>query len=161
MIKNVKDFWTITYSARSWSAGCPSGQVAVNSPSIVKRPMRWTARWPVAAAQTADAWHATDLAWGRKRLIGCRLPAWPRFGFGMVKKKRRAVGISWASEVGADDMSHYCLSRMRRWIHPGKSWHGVQAQRFFIEHSFREAKSECGMADYQVRRWMLGITIWH
>ena len=23
----------------------------------------------------------------------------------------------------------------------------------FIEHSFREAKSECGMADYQVRRW--------
>jgi hypothetical protein len=33
----------------------------------------------------------------------------------------------------------------------------VQAQRFFIEHSFREAKSECGMADYQVRRW----DAWH
>jgi hypothetical protein len=29
----------------------------------------------------------------------------------------------------------------------------VQAQRFFIEHSFRNAKSKCGMADYQVRRW--------
>jgi SRSO17 transposase len=33
----------------------------------------------------------------------------------------------------------------------------VQAQRFFVEHSFREAKSECGMADYQVRRW----DAWH
>ena len=33
----------------------------------------------------------------------------------------------------------------------------VQAQRFFIEHSFREEKSECGMADYQVRRW----DAWH
>ena len=33
----------------------------------------------------------------------------------------------------------------------------IQAQRFFIEHSFREAKSECGMADYQVRRW----DTWH
>ena len=33
----------------------------------------------------------------------------------------------------------------------------VQAQRFFIEHSFGEAKSECGMADYQVRRW----DAWH
>jgi hypothetical protein len=33
----------------------------------------------------------------------------------------------------------------------------VQAQRFFIEHSFREAKSECGLADYQVRRW----DAWH
>ena len=27
----------------------------------------------------------------------------------------------------------------------------VQAQRHFIEHAFREAKSECGMAGYQVR----------
>ena len=33
----------------------------------------------------------------------------------------------------------------------------VQARRFFIEHSFHEAKSECGMADYQVRRW----NAWH
>ncbi|WP_143057334.1 hypothetical protein [Nitrosomonas sp. Nm51] len=33
----------------------------------------------------------------------------------------------------------------------------IQTQRFFIEHSFHEAKSECGMADYQVRRW----DAWH
>ena len=29
--------------------------------------------------------------------------------------------------------------------------------RFFIEHAFREAKSELAMADYQVRRW----DAWH
>jgi len=29
----------------------------------------------------------------------------------------------------------------------------IYAQRFFIEHSFHEAKNECGMVDYQVRRW--------
>ncbi len=28
-----------------------------------------------------------------------------------------------------------------------------QARRQFIEHSFREAKSESGLADYRVRRW--------
>lgn len=29
----------------------------------------------------------------------------------------------------------------------------MQAQRFFIEQAFRDAKSEAGMADYQVRGW--------
>jgi hypothetical protein len=33
-------------------------------------------------------------------------------------------------------------------------WHRVHG---YIEHSFREAKSECGLADYQVRRW----DAWH
>lgn len=55
-------------------------------------------------------------------------------------------------EVGASEISHYCLSNAPErtpWIELAR----VQAQRFFIEHSFREAKSECGLADYQVRRW--------
>ena len=29
----------------------------------------------------------------------------------------------------------------------------MQAQRFWIERAFEDAKSECGMADYQVRKW--------
>ena len=59
-------------------------------------------------------------------------------------------------EVGADSISHYCLSNAPL----DTSWQElarVQAQRFFIEHSFCEAKSECGMASYQVRRW----DAWH
>ncbi|WP_177166660.1 hypothetical protein [Nitrosomonas sp. Nm51] len=43
-------------------------------------------------------------------------------------------------------MSHYCLSNASLET-PLQELAQVQAQRFFIEHSFHEAKSECGMAD--------------
>lgn len=33
----------------------------------------------------------------------------------------------------------------------------MQRQRFWIERAFEDAKSECGMADYQVRKW----AAWH
>ena len=33
----------------------------------------------------------------------------------------------------------------------------MQEARFWVERSFQDAKSECGMADYQVRRW----DAWH
>ena len=33
----------------------------------------------------------------------------------------------------------------------------MEAQRFFVEHAFEEAKSEVGMAEYQVRGWLA----WH
>lgn len=33
----------------------------------------------------------------------------------------------------------------------------MQAQRFWIERAFQKAKSECGMADYQARKWKA----WH
>jgi len=33
----------------------------------------------------------------------------------------------------------------------------MQRQRFWIERTFEDAKSECGMADYQVRKWKA----WH
>ncbi|PPD22865.1 MAG: hypothetical protein CTY22_05225 [Methylomonas sp.] len=54
-------------------------------------------------------------------------------------------------EVSADTVSHYCLPNapigtLRQTLAR------LQAQRFFIEQSFREAMSECGIADYQVRR---------
>ncbi|MCB1983940.1 MAG: hypothetical protein H6936_05925 [Burkholderiales bacterium] len=59
-------------------------------------------------------------------------------------------------EVGANEVSHYCLSNAPLEM-PLQKLAQVQAQRYFIEHSFHEAKSECGMADYQVRRW----DAWH
>jgi len=33
----------------------------------------------------------------------------------------------------------------------------MQHQRFWVERAFADAKSECGMADYQVRKW----NAWH
>ncbi|MBK1720277.1 hypothetical protein CKO27_22010 [Thiocystis violacea] len=58
-------------------------------------------------------------------------------------------------EIGATEISHYGLSNAPERT-PWAELARVQAQRFFIEHSFREAKSECGLADYQVRRWDAG-----
>ena len=33
----------------------------------------------------------------------------------------------------------------------------MQRQRYWVERVFEDAKSECGMADYQVRKWQA----WH
>jgi SRSO17 transposase len=33
----------------------------------------------------------------------------------------------------------------------------MQRQRYWVERVFEDAKSECGMADYQVRKW----SAWH
>lgn len=46
---------------------------------------------------------------------------------------------------------------MRRWIRLGKSWPKYRRNASSLNTGFREAKSECGMADYQVRRW----DAWH
>ncbi|MCP5245120.1 MAG: IS701 family transposase [Burkholderiales bacterium] len=59
-------------------------------------------------------------------------------------------------EAGASEISHYCLSNASLET-PLQELAQVQTQRFFIEHCFHEAKSECGMDDYQVRRW----DAWH
>lgn len=38
-------------------------------------------------------------------------------------------------------------TKLKRLVH-------MQGQRFWIERSFEDAKSECGMADYQMRGWV-------
>ena len=53
--------------------------------------------------------------------------------------------------MGAIKIAHYCFSNAPADT-PLAELARVQAPRFFIEHSVREATSECGLADYQVRR---------
>ncbi len=59
-------------------------------------------------------------------------------------------------ECGADTPSHFVLSNASEAV-PLPRLARMHGQRFFIEHAFREAKSELAMADYQVRRW----DAWH
>ena len=52
----------------------------------------------------------------------------------------------------SDGSFKYSLSNLKR----GRDWKyyaWVQGQRFWIEHAFHEAKSQLGMAQYQVRVW--------
>ena len=109
-----------------------------------------------ATAQPAAAWRKMTVRQGeRGKLAAAYLHArvW-------VWDGREAQARHWhllvRREVGASTISHYCLSNA-----PGNTpleeLARIQAQRYFIEHSFREAKTECGLADYQVRRW----DAWH
>jgi SRSO17 transposase len=127
-----------------------------------RRPTRpVTRRTPVrvdawAAAQPASSWQRLGLREGEKGLIAAEYlhaRVW-------VWDGEEAMAHRWhlmvRREVGAKTVSHYCLSNAPETTEL-RALARVQAQRFFIEHCFREAKSECGMADYQVRRW----DAWH
>ncbi len=72
------------------------------------------------------------------------------------EKKAHCWHLMEHREVGASKMSHYYLSNAPHQTSL-KELVRVQAQRFFIDHSFREAKNKCGMANYQVHRW----DAWH
>ncbi|MDD2661377.1 MAG: hypothetical protein PHY54_17130 [Methylococcales bacterium] len=69
------------------------------------------------------------------------------------------IGIFVRREVGADGISHYCLSNAPLDT-PWQELARAQAQRFFIEHSFREAKSECGRPITKSAVGMPGTIIW-
>jgi hypothetical protein len=99
---------------------------------------------------------AVNIARGRKRFIDLRLPAHSCLGLGWCRRKTRCSHLLVRRELGSKEVSHYYLSNASLDT-PPKELLRVQSQRFFIEHSFREAKSECGMADYQARRW----DVWH
>jgi len=109
-----------------------------------------------AAEQPAEAWQRLTLRAGEKGPITAdylhaRVWAWDG-----REAKARDWHLLVRREVGAETVSHYCLSNAPADT-PWQTLARVQAQRYFIEHSFREAKSECGLADYQVRRW----DAWH
>ncbi len=109
-----------------------------------------------AAAQPADAWQRRCLRGGEKgqlvaEYLQTRVWVWDH-----SQAQARCWQLFVRRAVGASEISHYCLSNAPEhtsWIELAR----VQAQRFFIEHSFREAKSACGLADYPVRRW----DAWH
>jgi SRSO17 transposase len=109
-----------------------------------------------AAAQPPEAWQRLTLREGEKGLLTADYLHALVWAWDGQEENARCWHLLVRREVGAEAISHYCLSNAPL----DTSWQTlarVQAQRFFIEHSFREAKSECGMADYQVRRW----DAWH
>lgn len=109
-----------------------------------------------AAAQPADAWQRLDLRDGEQGQLTAEYLHTPIWVWDGAEERAHYWHLLVRREVGAWDVSHYCLSNAPIET-PLCELARVQAQRYFIEHSFREAKTECGMADYQVRRW----DAWH
>ena len=118
---------------------------------------RWTiAKWVYLPACARTAWRRIRLRDGEKGELEAQYlhaSVWVWDG-----SEKQAQRWHWLvrREFGASEISHYCLSNASLETPPQKLAQ-IQAQRFFIEHNFHEAKSECGMADYQVRRW----DAWH
>jgi SRSO17 transposase len=111
-------------------------------------------RW--AAAQPPEAWRRLALREGEKGTVWAEYLHVRVFVWDGAEPHAHCWHLLARREVGANEISHYCLSNAPAHT-PWCDLARAQAQRFFIEHSFREAKSECGLADYQVRRW----DAWH
>lgn len=122
-------------------------------PVTTVMPMRVDA-W--AAAQPECAWQRLVLREGEKGLIAAEYLHAQVWLWDGEEASAQRWHLMVRREVGAKAVSHYCLSNAPAGTEL-KALARVQAQRFFIEHCFREAKSECGLADYQVRRW----DAWH
>lgn len=109
-----------------------------------------------AAQQPPEAWQKLTLRGGEKgRLVAEYLHArvWVWDG---TEAHARCWHLLVRREVGASEISHYSLSNAPAHVSRPELAR-AQAQCYFIEHSFREAKSEVGLSDYQVRRW----DAWH
>jgi SRSO17 transposase len=132
------------YSGR----GKPPVQRKVQGPAL--RVDRW------AAAQPPEAWRRLALREGEKGTVWAEYLHARVFVWDGAEPNPHCWHLLVRREVGANEISHYCLSNAPAHT-PWCDLARAQAQRFFIEHSFREAKSECGLADYQVRRW----DAWH
>jgi SRSO17 transposase len=109
-----------------------------------------------AAAQPESAWKRLSLREGEKGEIAAQYLHAQLWLWDGEETQAHPWHLMVRREIGATEVSHYCLSNAPLDT-PLAVLARVQGQRFFIEHAFREAKSECAMADYQVRRW----DAWH
>jgi len=108
-----------------------------------------------ATAQPAVAWHRMKLCDGEKgevlaEFLTCRVFVWNGKA-GQARHWHLLV----RREIGSDQLK-FCLSNTR----PSASLRQLvtmQASRYFIERALEDAKSACGMAQYQVRGWLA----WH
>lgn len=133
----------------AWSGRGPRPRLA-QAQSASVRVDHW------AAAQPAAAWQRLSLRGGEKGLLVAEYLSARVWVWDDSQAQARCWQLFARREVGATEISHYCLSNTPEhtsWTELAR----VQSQRFFIEHRFREAKSECGLAGYQVRRW----DAWH
>ncbi|WP_419638770.1 IS701 family transposase, partial [Thiolapillus sp.] len=116
-------------------------------------PGQTVAQW--ARQQSESAWKRITLRQGEKGRLRAEYLHTRVWVWDGKEEQARCWRLLVRRECGAKSPSHYVLSnadeidvsRLAR----------MQGRRFFIEHAFREAKSDLAMADYQVRRW----DAWH
>jgi SRSO17 transposase len=125
------------------------------------RPRKWpklhpknTARY-VAVGKLVEEQFATshrELSYrqGQKGRLTTRCWAVPVWCW--EKDRARARQRMLVVRRDADDAFKYSLTNLTN-NQPWERYAWMQGQRFWIEHAFHEAKSQLGMAQYQVRVW--------
>ncbi len=124
--------------------GRPSSRLRAHSPA--ERADRW------AAAQPPEAWQRVVLresTAGRLEVDVLHRRVWLWDG---QEAQARYWHLVVRREIGSPETIKYTLSNAAADIPPERLAQ-MQAQRFWIERAFQEAKSACGMADYQARKW--------
>ncbi len=128
--------------------GRPSQRLQAQTPGI--RVDRWLAQQP------AEAWQCLtlrDSTRGELRVEALSRRVWLWDG---EEKAAHCWHLIVRREIGSRNTIKFTLSNA-----PAETslerLAQMQGQRYWVERSFQDAKSDCGMADYQVRKW----TGWH
>ncbi len=130
------------------------GRVRPAKKRCTAQPSQTMEQW--AAQQPASAWKRISLRPGEKGTLRAEFFHAYVWVWGGKEEKARRWHLLVRRECGAKTPSHYVLSNAGDSVGITRLAR-MHASRFFIEHAFREAKSELAMADYQVRRW----DAWH
>ena len=69
------------------------------------------------------------------------------------KSKQRLLLIRISKSDSGGEEIRYALCNAKKGQFSSKEIAQMQAQRYFVERSFQESKSNISMSDYQVRSW--------
>lgn len=121
---------------------------------VAQKPNQRVDEW--VKAQPPEAWRKVTVRPGTKgdvRVEALNARVWLWDG---SEPKARSWHVVVSRELSSPETIKYSLSNAAEEISLERLvW--MQRQRFWIERSFEDAKSESGMADYQVRGWLA----WH
>lgn len=131
-------------------SGRGRGPSRLQAKTVAIRVDKWLAQQPT------DAWQTVTLRDGdrgelRVEALTRRLWLWDG-----IEEKAHCWHLVVRREIGSPETVKYSLSNAPAGT-PLPRLAFMQGQRFWVERSFQDGKSECGLADYQVRRW----SAWH
>jgi len=135
-----------TVPPRRGKGRAPTRPVTAVMPEVVTA---WT------ATQPPTAWRRMKLRDGEKGEVVAEFLTRRVFVWDGKAPRARHWHLLVRREIGGDQLK-FCLSNAK----PSASLRQLvmmQASRHFVERAFEDAKSACGMADYQVRGWLA----WH